>query len=202
MTIPGQERENARRQRENAGRPLSTADIAAGVRRREESHPADRDSNPDDGDITGTYEAPPMSARHESPVEVESRAGEVNRRPDAMSQAADVAQPTAGGPSHARARLEAGGRREVLQPLFTPDQAETFRARWTSIQSSFVDDPRQAVRNGDELVAQIMTNLASTFADERHRVEAELDDTGEAATENLRVALQRYRSFFQRLLSL
>jgi hypothetical protein len=80
--------------------------------------------------------------------------------------------------------------------------AETYRVRWTSIQSGFVDDPRRAVRSGDELVAQVMTNLANTFAEERHRVEAQLDETGEGSTENLRVALRRYRSFFERLLSL
>ena len=91
---------------------------------------------------------------------------------------------------------------EALEPLFTPDLAETYRLRWTSIQSGFVDDPRQAVRGGDELVAQIMTNLANTFADERHRVEAQLDATGEGSTEELRVTLRRYRSFFERLLSL
>jgi hypothetical protein len=91
---------------------------------------------------------------------------------------------------------------EALEALFTPDLAETYRLRWTSIQSGFVDDPRQAVRRGDELVAQIMTNLANTFAEERHRVEAQLDATGEGSTEELRVTLRRYRSFFERLLSL
>jgi len=91
---------------------------------------------------------------------------------------------------------------EALEPLFTPDLTDTYRQRWTAIQTGFVDDPRQAVRNGDELVAQIMTNLANSFAEERHRVEAQLDETGEGSTENLRIALRRYRSFFERLLSL
>jgi hypothetical protein len=58
------------------------------------------------------------------------------------------------------------------------------------------------VRSGDELVAQIMTNLANSFAEERHRVGAQLDDSGDSSTENLRVALRRYPSFFERLLSL
>jgi hypothetical protein len=94
------------------------------------------------------------------------------------------------------------GEAEALEPLFTPELAETYRLRWTSIQSGFVDDPRQAVRSGDELVAQIMTNLADSFAEERHRVEAQLDSSGEGSTEELRVTLRRYRSFFERLLSL
>ena len=91
---------------------------------------------------------------------------------------------------------------EAPMALFTPELTETYRSRWVSIQSSFVDDPRQAVRSGDELVAEVMTNLANTFADERQRVEAQLDQTGEGSTENLRLALRRYRSFFERLLSL
>jgi hypothetical protein len=96
----------------------------------------------------------------------------------------------------------ASNSREALEPLFTPELAETYRVRWAAIQSGFVDDPKRAVRSGDELVAQIMTNLANTFAEERHRVETQLDDRGESSTENLRVALRRYRSFFERLLSL
>jgi hypothetical protein len=70
------------------------------------------------------------------------------------------------------------------------------------VQSSFVDDPRQAVRRGDELVAQVMKNLAETFSEERARLESQLDRSDAANTENLRVALRRYRSFFKRLLSL
>ena len=60
--------------------------------------------------------------------------------------------------------------------LFPSDLTQTYRSRWVSIQSSSVDDPRQAVRSGDELVAEIMTNLANTFADERHKVEGQLDE--------------------------
>jgi hypothetical protein len=127
------------------------------------------------------------------------------RRPDAPAgnrwfseRTADTAsadRPPASADSAARSD-------EELEPLFTTEMAATYRSRWTSIQSGFVDDPRRAVRSGDELVAQIMTNLADTFAEERHRVEAQLDSTGEGSTEDLRVTLRRYRSFFERLLSL
>ena len=99
-------------------------------------------------------------------------------------------------------QVEFAGEAEAPMALFTPELTETYRSRWVSIQSSFVDDPRQAVRGGDELVAEVMTNLANTFAEERQRVEAQLDQTGEGSTENLRLALRRYRSFFDRLLSL
>jgi hypothetical protein len=91
---------------------------------------------------------------------------------------------------------------EKLDALFSPEMANDFRSQWTNIQTRFVDDPRQAVRDGDELVAQVMKSLAESFANERDRVEAHLQDGGEASTELLRVALRRYRSFFERLLTL
>ncbi|HSW22647.1 MAG TPA: hypothetical protein VLJ62_07765 [Burkholderiaceae bacterium] len=89
---------------------------------------------------------------------------------------------------------------EQLAPLFSPGVAQDFRARWDATQISFVDDPRQAVQQADELVAQMMNSLAQSFADERAQLESRMNET--ASTENLRVALQRYRSFFQRLLAL
>ena len=91
---------------------------------------------------------------------------------------------------------------EKLAPLFLPDVAKDFRSRWDAVQSSFVDDPRQAVRQGDELVAQVMKSLAETFSSERAKLEGQVDPTDKASTEDLRVALRRYRSFFERLLSL
>jgi hypothetical protein len=91
---------------------------------------------------------------------------------------------------------------EPLAALFPAEVAKDFRARWDAVQSSFVDDPKQAVRQGDELVAQVMKSLADTFAKERAQLEGQLDQPDEASTENLRVALRRYRSFFKRLLSL
>ena len=91
---------------------------------------------------------------------------------------------------------------EQLAPLFLPDVAKGFRSRWDDVQRSFVDDPRQAVREADELVAQVMKSLAETFSHERAKLEAQVDQTDKASTENLRVVLRRYRSFFERLLSL
>jgi hypothetical protein len=179
--------------RDSAGRPLSTADLAAAARRRAIPRPDDRGLNIDDGDVTGTYVAPPISDVPETSM---GRSRETEGAAASSDRPAENTLPPGQSP------LDAAHQDEALEPLFTPVQAESYRVRWTSIQSSFVDNPRQAVRNGDELVAQIMTNLANTFADERHRVEVQLDDSGEASTENLRVALQRYRSFFERLLLL
>ena len=91
---------------------------------------------------------------------------------------------------------------ERLEPLFPSDAADQYRTRWAEVQSGFVDDPRRAVAKGDELVAEVMKSLAESFAHERGRLEDELTRTGEASTETLRVGLRRYRSFFERLLSL
>ena len=89
-----------------------------------------------------------------------------------------------------------------LAPLFLPDVSKNFRARWDAVQIGFVDDPKRAVREADELVAQVMKSLAETFSKERAELEGQVDQAEQASTENLRVALRRYRSFFQRLLSL
>jgi len=89
-----------------------------------------------------------------------------------------------------------------LEALFPPDTTAGYRRRWAEVQSGFVDDPRRAVADGDELVAAVMKSLAESFAHERERLEAELSRTGEASTETLRVGLRRYRAFFERLLRL
>ena len=95
---------------------------------------------------------------------------------------------------------------EPLAPLFQAQEAHDFRASWDRVQSGFVDDPQQAVHQADELVAQVMNTLAESFANERSKLESQLesqlDQSDHASTEDLRVALRRYRSFFQRLLSL
>jgi hypothetical protein len=95
-----------------------------------------------------------------------------------------------------------GGDRQ-LAPLFEPQLTADMRDRWTSIQAGFVDDPHRAVQKADELVAQALQDLARSFARHRTQIEEEAKaGQQEPSTESLRVALQRYRSFFERLLSL
>jgi hypothetical protein len=81
-----------------------------------------------------------------------------------------------------------------------PD-GEGFQSRWEEIQVRFVDEPRGAVEDADALVATVMQRLAEGFAQERERLESQWGRGEDISTEDLRVALQRYRSFFQRLLS-
>jgi hypothetical protein len=93
------------------------------------------------------------------------------------------------------------GARDELEPLLGSEEAERFRGRWESIQTAFVDDPREAVQDADGLVAELMQRLAQTFTEERESLEAQWSAGDDVSTEDLRVGLQRYRSFFERLLS-
>ena len=86
-------------------------------------------------------------------------------------------------------------------PLFPENEATNFRSRWTEVQVAFVDEPRRAVEQGDALVADVVKRLASTFADERSKLEGQWGRGDNVSTEDLRVTLQRYRAFFDRLLS-
>jgi hypothetical protein len=101
-------------------------------------------------------------------------------------------QEDGGGPQ------DAGGRHE---PLLPADQSERYTSRWQEIQASFVDQPRQAVEQADGLVADLMQRLAASFSREREKLEGQWDSGDDVSTEDLRVALTRYRSFFDRLLS-
>jgi hypothetical protein len=88
-----------------------------------------------------------------------------------------------------------------LVPLFSNEAVQGFRSRWTALQTGFVDEPRRAVQEADELVAQVIKDLAETFSDERSKLERQWDQGDKVSTEDLRVVLQRYRSFFDRFLS-
>jgi hypothetical protein len=96
-----------------------------------------------------------------------------------------------------RERTEADDR----EPLIGDDDTRDVQVRWEQIQVSFVDEPRRSVEEADTLVAELMQRLADSFAQERERLEGQWDRGDEVLTEDLRVALQRYRSFFARLLS-
>ena len=87
-----------------------------------------------------------------------------------------------------------------LRPL-DPASRERYVRSWEEIQVRFVDEPRGAVEDADALVATVMQRLAEGFASERERLEAQWGRGEDISTEDLRVALQRYRSFFQRLLA-
>jgi hypothetical protein len=90
---------------------------------------------------------------------------------------------------------------EAPAPLFEQSALQDFRSRWGAIQTWFVDNPGGAVKQADELVAAVMKRLAEVFADERANLEQEWSERNDVSTEDLRLAIRRYRSFFDRLLS-
>jgi len=154
--------------------------------------------------------------------QMERQATDADRQPTGLSTA-DMAA-AAGG----QAAAQGGGTEEILEdavpvestpvapsmpsmqdwaaaqptPLLVSDETHTFRSRWDAIQTGFVDEPRHSVEQADGLVAEVMKRLAETFAEERSKLEGQWSRGDNVSTEDLRLALQRYRSFFDRLLSI
>jgi hypothetical protein len=109
-----------------------------------------------------------------------------------------TSSPASGAESRAD---DEGQAQEGTSPLFDHSDRDGFQERWRSIQTGFVDQPRQSVEQADALVAEAMSMLAETFARERQALERQWGEGADVSTEDLRVALQRYRSFFERLLT-
>ncbi len=186
---------NTNPEREPQSRTLTTADMAAAARSPSSPRPRDaereRDAVRDPKGRDPTDSRDPETIR--DPKEIPDREPIGDRNVPRSRIGGDQNNTGAGS----AARLD-----EQLAPLFTPDAAGEYRSRWDIVQRGFVDDPRQAVRQGDELVAQVMQNLAETFSRERAALESQMDQPDNASTETLRLALRRYRSFFERLLSI
>jgi hypothetical protein len=87
-------------------------------------------------------------------------------------------------------------------PLFSESEMADFRSEWSKLQTGFVDEPRRTVEGADKLVASLIQRLAEGFANERTRLEKQWDRGDNVSTEELRIALRRYRSFLDRLLKL
>ena len=104
-------------------------------------------------------------------------------------------------PAREAERLSTKDRGGHPEPLFDDNVDHELRDRWREIQTGFVDEPRRTVEQADELVAELMQRLAQSFSEQRSNLERQWDASDEVSTEDLRVALTRYRSFFERLLS-
>lgn len=163
-------------------RELNTRDLAG-------TSPADAPEEPDfeqtDQPSAGATDdgSPAAKPPQEHAAAEEEGAAAVDRR-------SDLDEPRSGGPSS-----------DAQGPLLANDQSERFVTRWQEIQAGFVDKPRESVAEADALVADLMQRLAAGFSDERERLEGQWDRGDDVSTEDLRVALTRYRSFFDRLLS-
>jgi hypothetical protein len=90
---------------------------------------------------------------------------------------------------------------EAHAPLFPQNETQDLRTRWDKAQGMFVDEPRKAVEEADALVANAVKRIAELFADERAKLEQQWDRGDNVSTEDLRQALRRYRTFFDRLLN-
>jgi hypothetical protein len=84
--------------------------------------------------------------------------------------------------------------------LFRDEELQSFRSRWDEVQGTFVDEPRESVQKADDLVSDLVDRLTSGFSETRSGLEEQWKRGEDASTEDLRVALTRYRAFFQRLL--
>jgi hypothetical protein len=182
---------------------LSTADLAG--QQPTDTAPPDRAAAPDRAAPPDVQRRDPSDdelRREDLAADERSRGTTVvgERRPDQQPAATPVGAPAAQtAPDHGAGGT--GGTASTTGPLLAAEDAEGFRARWTDIQTGFVDAPRQAVEQADALVAELMQHLASTFADERGRLERQWDRGDDIPTDHLRDAFQRYRSFFERLLA-
>lgn len=117
-------------------------------------------------------------------------------------------RPTSGSPSIPKMETVRGTTGEIdsaagtgAEAGFLPDdRMDDLRSRWSDVQAGFVDDPQNAVQRAHGLVTDLVNELTDTFTRERSNLEGQWKGGGTADTEALRIALQRYRSFFNRLL--
>jgi hypothetical protein len=86
------------------------------------------------------------------------------------------------------------------ESLIAESEVSDYRGRWDTIQGNFVDDPKKSVTEADNLVGQVIESVTSRFAEQRQKLESQWSQGSDASTEDLRLALQQYRAFFERLL--
>jgi hypothetical protein len=113
-------------------------------------------------------------------------------------EATSSAEPEAGGGGNAQG---SGADVEERAPLLPGDDAQGFRQRWENLQREFVDQPREVVEHANDLVSELMQAISAGFNEKRSSLEAQWERGDDVSTEDLRIVLKRYRSFFNRLLS-
>ena len=154
----------------------------------QDTPPAEQDDRPDRDIMAGEQEAGGGAVSAQEPTA--DPAQEPIADPAAQEPTADAAR----GTGAAQDVDESGS-------LLPGGEESDFQRRWEEIQTRFVDDPRQAVEDADALVAGVMQRIADGFAQARDGLEGQWSRGEDVGTEELRVALQRYRAFFRRLLS-
>ena len=164
------------------GPSLTTGQIAAGGYGTENSPGPDEPTLPDaqTQNTPGPDEPTLPDAWLDSPAPVESPT---------------PARPTM--PGNGSADPSGQGHAQLLED----DELQGILGQWKDIKAEFVDEPQKAVREADALVAELMQRLARTFASEREQLESKWSGGEDVSTEELRLGLRRYHSFFQRLLA-
>ena len=145
--------------------------------------------------------------------------GAFREQPAAVPESAERVVSAPEGPGHAAAPQispDSGGRTEVtgsshtgdgdpksssVRTLFAEAELSSLRSRWGDVQAGFVDDPRECIQKADGLVSDVVEQLTTGIAGARARLESQWSRGEQASTEDLRVALMRYREFFERLLA-
>jgi hypothetical protein len=161
---------------------------------------------------SSTVNADPSTAQTESTIpegQPSAAAADAvpNKAPpsDAHSEPSSAPTEPAVADREAPPNMTQGSRAEGESPtersLFADDELAGLRARWDSVQAGFVDDPKECVHKADGLVSDVVGRLATGFTETRSRLEEQWARGEEASTEDLRLALRRYRDFFERLLA-
>lgn len=173
-------------QKPTAERPLSTATLAQADETRKHNHPAqDRMEGRGPDSTLRQPDRPPADG------------GPMLVAPASRPGKAVLEQNSAGVAGNRDGTQE----EEQASPLFSEQASKDFFARWDGLQVGFIDEPRRSVEQADNLVASAMKRLAEIFAEERAKLEGQWDRGDNVSTEDLRIAMRRYRSFFRRLLA-
>lgn len=180
---------------------MTTHDQRTEVDSYDEVQPATAGTQPLTEHTAPTVFADPSAASAEStmPSEAAPAPADLSAAP---AESAPAPAPAVDETQAAVSAEQSGVRDEssTERSLFAEDQLAGLRARWDSVQSEFVDDPKQCVQKADGLVSDLVDQLTAGFADARSRLEEQWSRGEEASTEDLRVALKHYREFFERLL--
>ena len=91
---------------------------------------------------------------------------------------------------------------QTPQGVLSKQQADELRERWNTIQTAFIDEPRRSVKDADALVASATKQITDAFANQRSELEKQWSRGDQVSTEELRITLQQYRTFFSRLLAM
>jgi hypothetical protein len=177
---------------------LTTADLAQGKR------PAASGERPTANLLQEDRPGPVLAERPSAEGTPNSRRENTSevRNADLRSTEARAAEDRATEERGTAAQNAGSSNAAETATLFPNNELEELRNRWSGVQTAFVDEPRRAVEQADGLVASTMKRLAEVFAEERSKLEKQWDRGDNVSTEDLRIALQRYRAFFQRLLSI